>query len=141
MDLAKNVTWHVSAVLACALLKNEESARVFTLALQCLLLYTQPRRVLCGEKDMRINKMPVRPQAASETKRDKENGREARQGKPKNGAYGREPKKGARTQEIQKNISKKMLQCSNQSEALASYSIEKQNGGSLHDGTGVTRAL
>ena len=91
---------------------------------------------------MRINKMPVRPQAASETKRDKENGREARQGKPKNGAYGRrEPKKGARTQEIQKNISKKMLQCSNQSEALASYSIEKQNGGSLHDGTGVTRAL
>ena len=72
MDLAKNVMWHVSAVLA-------------TLALQCLLLYTQPRRVLCGEKDMRINKMPVRPQAASETKRDKENGREARQGKPKIG--------------------------------------------------------
>ena len=90
---------------------------------------------------MRINKMPVRPQAASETKRDKENGREARQRNPKNGAYGREPKKGARTQEIQKNISKKMLECSNQSEALASYSIEKQNGGSLHDGTGVTRAL
>ncbi|WP_314854546.1 hypothetical protein [Stomatobaculum longum] len=96
VDLAKNVMWHVSAVLACALLKDEESARVFTLA---------------------------------------------RQGKPKNGAYGREPKKDARTQEIQKNISKKMLQCSNQSEALASYSIEKQNGGSLHDGTGVTRAL
>lgn len=48
VDLAKNVMWHVSAVLACALLKNEESARVFTLA---------------------------------------------RQGKPKNGAYGREQKK------------------------------------------------
>ena len=80
MDLAKNVMWRVSAVLA-------------TLALQCLLLYTQPRRVLCGEKDMRINKMPVRPQAASETKRDKENGREARQGKPKNGAYGRAAQK------------------------------------------------
>ena len=42
---------------------------------------------------MRINKMPVRPQAAPETKRDKENGREARQGKPKIGAYGRGPKK------------------------------------------------
>ena len=42
---------------------------------------------------MRINKIPVRPQAASETETDKENGREARQGKPKIGAYGREPKK------------------------------------------------
>lgn len=56
---------------------------------------------------MRINKMPVRPQAASETKRDKENGREARQGKRKNGAYGREPKKDARTQEIQKIFQKR----------------------------------
>ena len=56
---------------------------------------------------MRINKMPVRSQAAPETKRDKENGREARQGKPKIGAYGRGPKKGARTQEIQKNIQKR----------------------------------
>jgi len=42
---------------------------------------------------MRINKIPVRPQAASETETDKENGREARQGKPKNGAYVRAAKK------------------------------------------------
>lgn len=48
VDLAKNVMWHVSAVLACALLKNEESAGVFPLA---------------------------------------------RQGKPKNGAYGRAAQK------------------------------------------------
>ena len=80
MDLAKNVMWHVSAVLA-------------TLALQCLFCIRSLGEYYAEKKDMRINKMPVRPQAAPETKRDKENGREARQGKPKIGAYGRGPKK------------------------------------------------
>jgi len=71
--------WRVSAVLA-------------TLALQCLFCILSLGEYYAEKKDMRINKMPVRPQAAPETKRDKENGREARQGKPKNGEHVRAAK-------------------------------------------------